>query len=235
MRQIVIDTETTGLDPAQGHRVIEIACVEIVNRRITGRTYREFLCPDRAVDEGAYEIHGISTEFLADKPRFTAIADEFLEFIRGAELVIHNAAFDVGFINYEFGLLERSIGVVTDHCSVFDTLTMARQIHPGQKNSLDALCRRYNIDNSQRQYHGALLDAQLLAEIYLVMSGGQTALFIGEASSSGVHGNGGTRRYAATAPTKVIHADADELHAHARQLALIDKASNGACVWRKME
>ena len=176
MRQIILDTETTGLEPSDGHRIIEIGCVELVNRRITGNTYHQYIQPDRAIDAGAREVHGITDQFLADKPRFADIADEFLTFIRGAELVIHNAPFDVGFINHEFALLGKSVGSVSEHCTIVDTLAIARRLHPGQRNNLDALCKRYQIDNSQRDLHGALLDAEILADVYLAMTGGQATL-----------------------------------------------------------
>ena len=156
MRQIVLDTETTGLEPADGHRIIEIGCVELLERRLTGNTYHQYIQPDRQIDAGAIEVHGITNESLADKPRFADIVDEFLDFVRGAELIIHNAPFDVGFLDHEFRLLETSPGKVTDHCTVLDTLALARRLHPGQRNNLDALCRRYEIDNSQRDLHGAL-------------------------------------------------------------------------------
>lgn len=185
MRQIVLDTETTGLEPAEGHRIIEIGCVEIVNRRLTGDDRRWYLNPDRDIDEGAVEVHGITSDFLADKPRFRDIVDEFLEYIRGAELVIHNAPFDVGFLNHELevhlGRSER-VDVI---CGVLDTLQMARRMYPGQRASLDALCKRFEIDNSRREYHGALLDAQLLAEVYLAMTGGQAALLLDAAKQPG--------------------------------------------------
>jgi DNA polymerase-3 subunit epsilon len=161
MRQIVLDTETTGLEPSDGHRIIEIGCVELVDRRLTGNTWHQYINPDRTIDAGAIEVHGITNESLEDKPRFADVTDEFLAFIRDAELIIHNAPFDVGFINHEFSLLDTSPGVVTDYCTVLDTLTLARRMHPGQRNSLDALCRRYDIDNSRRELHGALLAASM--------------------------------------------------------------------------
>lgn len=176
MRQIVLDTETTGLEPKHGHRIIEIGCVEINNRRKTDKHYHQYLNPDREIDDGAFNVHGISTEFLSDKPRFADIAQEFIDFIRDSELIIHNAPFDVGFINAELKKLGRKWGKVEDYCSVVDTLMMAREKHPGQKNNLDALCKRYEIDNSQRDLHGALLDAQILMDVYLVMTGGQETL-----------------------------------------------------------
>ncbi|MDH5470762.1 MAG: DNA polymerase III subunit epsilon, partial [Gammaproteobacteria bacterium] len=171
MRQVVLDTETTGLEPSDGHRIIEIGCVELVDRRLTGNTYHQYIQPDRTIDPGAIEVHGITNESLVDKPRFADIAGAFLGFIRDAELVIHNAPFDVGFINNEFGLLEQVTDTVERHCKVLDTLMLARRLHPGQRNSLDALCRRYDIDNSRRELHGALLDAEILADVYLAMTG----------------------------------------------------------------
>ena len=180
MRQIVLDTETTGLEPKQGHRIIEIGCVELNNRRKTNNHYQQYLNPEREIEDGAYDVHGISNEFLADKPVFADAAQEFIDFIRDSELIIHNAPFDVGFINAELKRLGRQWGKVEDHCTVVDTLLMAREMHPGQKNSLDALCKRYEIDNSQRDLHGALLDAQILLDVYLVMTGGQTDLLLHE-------------------------------------------------------
>ena len=176
MRQIVLDTETTGLEVSQGHRIIEIGCVELVNRRVTGNHWHYYFNPDREVDAGAYEVHGISNEFLQDKPRFAELADEFCEYVKGAELIIHNAAFDVGFLDYELGQPELEFAPLEQSCTVLDTLLLARQKHPGQKNNLDALCKRYDIDNSQRSLHGALLDARILADVYLAMTGGQTSL-----------------------------------------------------------
>ncbi len=176
MRQIALDTETTGLSTEKGHRVVEIGCVEMINRKITGNTFHCYLDPERAVDSGALAIHGLSNAFLSDHPKFRKVFDDFIGFIAGAELVIHNAPFDVGFLNYEFSLLKHA-QVVTDYCSVIDTLLLARQLHPGLKNSLDALCKRYEVDNSRRELHGALLDATLLAQVYLAMSGGQGTLF----------------------------------------------------------
>ncbi len=175
-RQIVLDTETTGLEPAQGHRIIEIGCVELIDRRLTGNDFHQYLQPDREIDAGAVEVHGITNEFLADKPRFEDVVQDFMDYVRGAELIIHNAPFDVGFINAE---LERAGGwkPLDHYCRITDTLVMARNKHPGQRNSLDALCGRYDIDNSQRQKHGALLDAEILAEVYLAMTGGQSVLF----------------------------------------------------------
>ena len=176
MRQIVLDTETTGLETSQNHRIIEIGCVELIDRRITDNSWHHYVNPDREIDAGAFEVHGISNESLQDKPRFGEIAQDFLDYINGAELVIHNAPFDVGFLDHELSKLDKESRSIGQFCTVLDTLVMARQKHPGQKNNLDALCRRYEIDNSQRSLHGALLDARILADVYLVMTGGQTAL-----------------------------------------------------------
>ncbi|MBB3046452.1 DNA polymerase-3 subunit epsilon [Litorivivens lipolytica] len=233
-RQVVLDTETTGLEPSQGHRIIEIGCVELVNRRLTGRHYHQYINPEREVEAGAIEVHGITNEFLADKPVFAAIADDFMDFIRGAELVIHNAPFDVGFIDHELKLLQRDERTA-DSCRVIDSLVMARQKHPGQRNSLDALCSRYGVDNSQRDLHGALLDAEILADVYLLMTGGQTDLALaGDSANSGEGGSGVTeiRRVAAQRPAlKVLRASDDELANHQQQLQAIDKASGGQCRW----
>ena len=179
MRQIVLDTETTGLEPSQGHRIIEIGCVELVNRKLTGRHYHQYINPMREIDQGAMEVHGISNEFLADKPVFEQVVADFIEFVQGAELVIHNAPFDIGFLDSELALLEGRFGKMSDHTSVIDTLVMARAMHPGQRNSLDALCRRYFVDNSARDLHGALLDSEILADVYLLMTGGQKTLSLG--------------------------------------------------------
>ncbi|MGD9388748.1 MAG: DNA polymerase III subunit epsilon, partial [Gammaproteobacteria bacterium] len=177
-RQVVLDTETTGLEPAEGHRIIEIGCLELVNRRLTGRKFHQYLNPEREIDPGAEDVHGLSNAFLADKPRFADVAGEFLEFVEGAELVIHNAAFDLGFLDTELARLEPPGPALSRICGVLDTLMLARQLHPGQRNSLDALCKRFGIDNSNRELHGALLDAELLADVYLVMTGGQAELVL---------------------------------------------------------
>jgi len=233
-RQVVLDTETTGLETSQGHRIIEIGCVELVNRRLTGRHYHQYINPEREIDAGAMEVHGITNEFVQDKPVFAAIADEFLEFIRGAELVIHNAPFDVGFIDYELKLLKRSEKVAAC-CSVIDSLVMARQKHPGQRNSLDALCQRYGVDNSQRDLHGALLDAEILADVYLLMTGGQIGLTLaGEGANAGGGPEiaSGIRRLApGRQALPVVRASQDEMAAHQEQLEAIDKASGGNCRW----
>ncbi len=186
MRQIILDTETTGLEISQDHRIIEIGCVELIDRRITDSTWHRYINPDREIDAGAFEVHGISNESIKDKPRFHEIAQDFIDYIDGAELVIHNAAFDVGFLDHEFAKLDGDHHCVDHYCTVLDTLVMARQKHPGQKNSLDALCKRYQVDNSQRSLHGALLDARILADVYLIMTGGQTALSLDDfANQSG--------------------------------------------------
>ena len=180
MRQIILDTETTGLEVSQDHRIIEIGCVELVDRRITDNHWHHYLNPDREIDVGAFEVHGISNESLIDKPRFSDVAKDFIDYIDGAELVIHNAPFDIGFLDHELNKLEGELSTIDCYCTVLDTLVMARQKHPGQKNNLDALCRRYEIDNSQRSLHGALLDARILADVYLFMTGGQTAMVLDE-------------------------------------------------------
>lgn len=223
MRQVVLDTETTGLEPSQGHRIIEIGCVEIINRRITGNHYHQYIKPDRDIDEGAYEVHGISTEFLADKPKFEEVLDDFLAYIKGAELVIHNAPFDVGFLDHELRLAGEQWGQTTDYATVTDSLVMARKMHPGQKNNLDALCRRYEVDNTQRDLHGALLDAELLAEVYLYMTGGQSALILdshAETESGGVDSVSEIRRVDGNrAPLTILSASAEEIAEHERVLA----------------
>jgi DNA polymerase-3 subunit epsilon len=227
MRQIVLDTETTGLDPALGHRVIEIAAVEIVNRRLTGNHFHHYLNPEREIDAGALQVHGISVEFLQDKPHFGDIADEFVAYLNGAELIIHNAPFDVGFLNQEFGLLERA--AVAQYCpSVVDTLKMAKELHPGQRNNLDALCKRYQVDNSARTLHGALLDAELLAEVYLAMTRGQETLDI---EAGEVDSEWGADDGAEALEWVVLPATAQELQEHDRYLEELDKANHGTCLW----
>lgn len=238
MRQIVLDTETTGIDPKQGHRIIEIGCVEMVGRKLTNNHFHVYINPDREVEAEAFAVHGISDEFLADKPRFHEIAPAFLEFIRGAELVIHNAPFDVGFIDHEFGLLG-NMPKVADICSVFDTLAFARKKHPGQKNNLDALCKRYGIDNSHRELHGALLDSEILADVYLLMTGGQTSLGLSSEDQGGdqVDGvdAGAIRRLSAErAKGVVLKATEAEQKAHEERLDLIAKSA-GKVLWREFQ
>ncbi|MEJ1355102.1 MAG: DNA polymerase III subunit epsilon [Candidatus Sedimenticola sp. (ex Thyasira tokunagai)] len=233
LRQIVLDTETTGLEPKQGHRIIEIGCVEMVDRRLTGNNFHQYLQPDRGIDSAAVEVHGITNEFLADKPRFGDLVDDFMEYVRGAELIIHNAPFDVGFINNELQMLNKDWEVISSYCGVVDTLVMAKKLHPGQRNSLDALCKRYDIDNSHRELHGALLDSEILAEVYLFMTGGQTLLSLDGNSLDGVGGAGSIRRLSSDRPPlKIIQAAGDEVHAHETRLEVIEKGSDGSCVWR---
>lgn len=235
MRQIVLDTETTGLDPKQGHRIIEIGCVELLNRRLTGNTFHVYINPQRVVEQEAIGVHGITNEFLTDKPVFSQVASQFYEFIQGAQLVIHNAPFDIGFMDHEFHRLAAFKGKKTaDFCTVLDTLYLARQIHPGQKNNLDALCKRYAIDNSHRDKHGALLDAEILTDVYLMMTGGQTALNLsGKASGEGgLHVEGIRRLSGDRKALKVVLATADELQEHEQRLDLVEK-EGGACLWRQ--
>ena len=235
MRQVVLDTETTGLEVEQQHRIIEIGCVELVNRRLTGRSFHRYLNPERDIDEGALEVHGLSREQLAKEARFADIHAEFLEFVRDAELIIHNAPFDVAFLNAELARIGAA-PAITELCKILDTLPLARQMHPGQRNSLDALCKRYSVDNSHRDYHGALLDARLLAEVYLAMTGGQ-ATFILSAEADSVRVRSRLEIPAlefADVRIAVIEASEEELVAHERLLALLDKASDGKTVWRTL-
>ncbi|MCE0556683.1 MULTISPECIES: DNA polymerase III subunit epsilon [unclassified Motilimonas] len=236
LRQVVLDTETTGMNFDAGphylnHSIIEIGCVELVNRRLTGRHYHVYIKPDRKIDAEAIGVHGITDAFLRDKPSFSQIAPEFIEFIKGAEIIAHNAPFDVGFMNYEFDKLKTGVGKTEDFCKVTDTLQMAKEIFPGKRNNLDVLCDRYGIDNSHRTLHGALLDAEILADVYLLMTGGQTALNLSQESDSQQQSNQqGIKRLAANrAPLKVLSADADELVAHQERLQLI--AKKGTCLW----
>jgi DNA polymerase III subunit epsilon len=236
-RQIILDTETTGLEPSQGHRIIEIGAVELINRRLTGNRFHQYLNPDREIDAGAIEVHGITNEMLADKARFADIAEDFLAFVRDAELVIHNAPFDVGFINNELRLMRSKLKQIDDCCRVLDTLKLARSMHPGQKNDLNSLCRRYSIDNSQRTLHGALLDAEILADVYLTMTGGQTALFQDTADANKP---GAVRAEVRKLDTQrpalaVIRANDEEQAAHAAWMAEIDKKTGGRCLWNKLD
>lgn len=234
MRQVVLDTETTGLEVEQQHRVIEIGCLELLNRRLTGRSFHQYLNPERDIDEGAQQVHGLTRDKLAKEPKFADIGAELLDFIRDAELIIHNAPFDIAFLNAEFARLgAQKIG---DVCRVLDTLVLAKQMHPGQRNNLDALCKRYSVDNSHREYHGALLDARILAEVYLAMTGGQANLTLGAESDTP------RSRARQSAPARgiegaritVVKAGGEELLAHEHVLALLDKASGGKTVWRKL-
>jgi DNA polymerase-3 subunit epsilon len=241
MRQIVLDTETTGLSTAQGHRIIEIGCVELVNRRLTGREFHRFLNPDRNIDEGAERVHGISRADLETEPRFPEIVDELLAFLSDAELIIHNASFDVGFIEYELSLMKHSQPKITDHATILDTLSLARKMHPGQRNSLDALCKRYEVDASKRDVHGALIDSELLAGVYLAMTGGQTALSLDEVSTAAKGPNHPTGTQADVAAEDAaesfdliaIRASDDELAAHESMLEKV--RASGQCVWDQTE
>lgn len=240
-RQIVVDTETTGLEVVQGHRVIEIACLEMAARRLTGNIFHHYLNPKRDIDEAAAEVHGFTAEQLADKPEFSALAGELLEFIKGAELIIHNAPFDVGFLNHEFQLAghsgERGRGVIEAHCEVTDTLKMARDMFPGHNNSLKGLCQRYSVDDTQRILHGARLDAELLVDVYLAMTGGQVPLLDdaadspGRASPEAIAPPADAERIA----TPLIVAGGEDLQAHEKWLELLDKESEAGVVWRRVE
>lgn len=233
MRQIVLDTETTGLEPAEGHRIIEIGCVELVDRRLTGNNFHQYLQPDRAIEAGAVDVHGITDDFLRDKPRFADVAEDFLDYIQDAELIIHNAPFDLGFLDHELRLCRPGAPPVAELCPVTDTLVLARSLHPGQRNSLDALCKRYQVDNSHRDLHGALLDAEILADVYLAMTGGQVSLALGQQTEiGGVSAREPLRRLPVERPRlRVVRASEKESAAHAERLAAIDKASGGGCVW----
>ncbi len=234
-RQIILDTETTGLDPKDGHRIIEIGCVEMLNRRLTGNNFHHYLQPDREIDaEARSEVHGITNEFLADKPRFEEMMDDLLAYLRGAELIIHNAPFDIGFLNHELRLVDPAHPPLTDYCTVTDTLVMARQLFPGQRASLDALCKRYEINNAHRTLHGALLDAEILADVYLAMTGGQVSLLLGaDDDGKGGHAGGASIRrvVADVSRLRVIQASEEELASHAERLAAITKAAGGKCLF----
>jgi DNA polymerase-3 subunit epsilon len=232
MRQIVLDTETTGLHIDQGHRIIEIGCVELIDRKLTGKHFHQYINPQREIDEGALAVHGISQDFLSDKPFFDDIAEQFMAFVNGAELIIHNAPFDVGFINAELKLIKRQWKLLTDHCQIVDSLIMARQMHTGQRNSLDALCKRYSIDNSQRELHGALLDAHLLSRVYLAMTGGQATLFGAEETAeiaTQQQSNVTTPLQRSPRQLVVIMADAGEITSHEVYLQQMQK--KGKCLW----
>jgi len=233
-RIVVLDTETTGLNPQEGHRIIEIGCVEMVKRRLTGKRFHVYINPDRIIDEGAIAVHGITNQFLDDKPHFEQIVDDFIAFIKDAELVIHNAPFDVGFINNELSRLNNKSGTVTDYGEVFDTLAYARKKYPGQRNSLDALCKRYGIDNSHRDLHGALLDAEILADVFLLMTGGQSSLLDeGQSVIGAVSVNTDVKRVSTDrSALKIISCNEEELTAHQLRLDAIEKAG-GACIWNQ--
>jgi DNA polymerase-3 subunit epsilon len=230
MRQIVLDTETTGLEP-KNHRIIEIGCIEISNRRLTEKRFHYYLQPDRKIDAEASTVHGITDQFLQDKPRFADIVNEFMAFIKDAELIIHNAEFDVGFINHELNLLNQNFKPLDQYCKITDSLALARKRHPGQKNNLDALCKRYNVDNSNRQLHGAVLDAEILAEVYLAMTGGQVSLLV-QQNNAQSNGDSVIKRISSNRAALTVIAPTDEeLEAHEQRLAAIDKASGGKCLW----
>lgn len=238
LRQIALDTETTGLDPNKGHRVIEIGCVELIDRRLTGNNFHVYINPDRDIDEGALKVHGITQDFLADKPLYRDVHQHFFDYINGAQLVIHNAAFDIGFINAEFKRLAKNLKNVETHCSVVDTLLLARKLHPGQKNNLDALCKRYYIKNEHRVLHGALLDAEILAHVYLAMTGGQTNLFSenkfaqagGEAEQTKLN-----QLLQTPCETKVVYANEQELAEHKARIEALASKTDKNCLWSKQD
>ncbi len=234
-RQIVLDTETTGLEVSRGHRVVEIGCIELIERRRSGRVFHRYLNPGRAIDEGALAVHGLTDAFLADKPPFAAVVDDWLAFIAGSELIIHNAAFDLAFLDYELGLLPTPRGRVSDHAEVIDTLALARERYPGQKNSLDALCKRLGVDNAHRELHGALLDASLLADVYLAMTAGQVAFDLA-LEPAVVHATAQVARGGGTASNLRRHpAPLEDIEAHERRLDALDRSVNGTCVWRRVQ
>lgn len=232
MRQIILDTETTGLEPSEGHNIIEIGCVEMFNRRLTGKTYHQYIKPDREVDDEAVQVHGITNEFLEDKPKFAEVMEEFVEFVRGAELIIHNAAFDIGFLDAELdrnNYHER----MENFCLVTDSLLLARKKHPGQKNNLDALCNRYGINNSHRELHGALLDSEILADVYLALTGGQTDLSLNSGGEDGDDGGASIRRLTGADDLPIVTVNEEDLQAHGAFLQMLDKKSGGECLWNK--
>jgi DNA polymerase III subunit epsilon len=235
MRQVILDTETTGLEPAKGHKIIEIGCVEIRNRRRSDRTFHQYINPRREIEDGAFDVHGISNEFLADKPEFKDIVQDLIDFVRDSEVIIHNAPFDVAFINAELMELGKQWGRLEDYCKITDTLMMARELHPGQKNSLDALCTRYQIDNSQRDLHGALLDAQILLDVYMALTGGQTSLSLDEDISEDSDRIRLQRLDENRLPLRVIRPSSKELESHQKRLDALEKTSEGNCLWRNIE
>jgi len=234
MRQIILDTETTGLEPTRGHKIIEIGCVEMIDRKLTGNHFHVYINPQREVEEGAIEVHGITNEFLQDKPLFKDVVQDFIDYVKDSELVIHNAPFDIGFLNHEIKMLKKPLGEMTDFCRVLDTLVLARQMHPGQKNSLDALCKRYFIDNSHREVHGALLDSEILAEVYLGMTGGQTDLTLTHKQDylTSNRDSGGIRRLAKERlPFKVVTASTDEQSEHDAYMKSMAEQNGGKVIW----
>lgn len=233
MRQVVLDTETTGLETAHGHRIIEIGCVEMINRRLTGNNFHQYIQPEREIDDGAMEVHGITQEFLVDKPRFAEISNDLLAYLGDAELIIHNAPFDIGFLNYEFQMILGEQFDLTNQCEVLDTLAMARQMHPGVRNSLDALCKRYSVDNSGRELHGALLDSEILADVYLAMTGGQSSLSLDASEEVGRMKQSTINRIDSNRPAlAVIKPSGTELSEHEKYLDRLEKDTE-SCVWRQ--
>jgi DNA polymerase-3 subunit epsilon len=232
MRQIILDTETTGLEPSEGHRVIEIGCVELIDRRLSGKHFHQYLNPERDIEDGALEVHGISSEFLSDKPLFKDIAEDFIDFVGGSELIIHNAPFDIGFLDSELALIGRK-DRMSEHVRVLDTLELARDLHPGQRNSLDALCKRYEVDNSSRKLHGALLDAEILADVYLAMTGGQSDLGLSFQSPSAADNEPGSFGLAEHPDLFILTASDEEIAAHEARLQTIKKKS-GHCLWNDL-
>lgn len=234
-RQIVLDTETTGLEVRQGHRIIEIGCVELSNRKLTGNNFHQYLNPEREIDIGAIEVHGITNEFLSDKPLFSAIGQAFVDYVKGAELIIHNAPFDVGFLNMELLASQLGLPTIDELCTVHDTLTQARKMYPGQRNDLDSLCKRHEVNNTHRDLHGALLDAEILADVYLAMTGGQTLLTLDAVSNNT---DGGSTRFDivdfATLDLPVTQASPDEIQDHVEWLAKLDESVDGQCVWSRL-
>jgi DNA polymerase III subunit epsilon len=237
MRQIILDTETTGLSWEKGNRVVEIGCVELLERRRSGNVFQCYINPEREMEVGAQEVTGLTREFLADKPKFASIVHEFLDYVRGAELIIHNAAFDVGFLNYELSLLGEAYGKITDHCKVLDSLQMARERYPGQRNSLDALCKRLSVDNEHRKLHGALLDAELLTDVYLALTSGQGDLSFASAGASASTSRAVDSNISSVnlGALSVRRADEQELQAHQKRLEGLQKKSGGQCVWLQLE
>lgn len=235
MRQIILDTETTGIDPKAGHRIIEIGCVEMIDRKLTGNTFHVYINPQRDIEQEAIDVHGITSEFLSDKPLFADVADDFFAFVNHAELIIHNAPFDIGFLDHELALLNRSFPNLRDVCGVIDTLVMAREKHPGARNNLDALCSRYFIDNSKRELHGALLDSEILADVYLAMTGGQTVLdLMSESGGGDAYTIQDVHPVVRNSALKVIRPSADELAAHEEKLNVLDSKSGGETLFRKL-
>ena len=232
MRQIILDTETTGLDPQEGHRIIEIGCIELNNRRLTDNRFHVYLNPEREIDENALEVHGLNEEFLRDKPLFRDIVDDFMNFIKETEVIIHNAPFDVGFINHELNLLGDSYEPMEHYCRIEDSLVIARKKHPRQRNSLDALCKRYDIDNSRRELHGALLDAEILADVYLSMTGGQLSIELDDEEDREQMDSVVPLKLEHRPPLVVVRCGEKEHSAHESRLDEIDQASGGDCVWR---